>query len=126
MDNAESLDSAKHLQRSIQQHARMIRRSHDRIGTRISLRQWRIFHAVYDSGSFAAAGKRLHLTQPTISYAIAQLQEQLGVRMFKNEGRKSILTEDGKTLLNRSRHLLKAALELERFASKLREEIGSN
>ena len=99
-------------------------RLHDGRSFRITLKQWRALHAVVDYGGFCDAAESLHLSQSSISYAIAKLQEQLGVVMLKIHGRKAQLTEEGKILLERSRTLLRDAMELEIVAENLRN--GSN
>ncbi|HVK95275.1 MAG TPA: LysR family transcriptional regulator [Noviherbaspirillum sp.] len=94
-------------------------RAYDMQNLYVSLKQWRIFHAVVDCGGFAEAAKALHLSQSTISYTVAKLQDQLGTPLLKIEGRKAILTLEGRTLLERSRHVLKEAVELETFGKSL-------
>lgn len=100
-------------------------RPHDVRNLRVSLKQWRIFHAVIDCGGFAEAAKHLHLSQSAISYTVAKLQEQLGVQLLRIEGRRAHLTSAGKTLLDRSRHVLKEAVELELFAKKVGQGCSS-
>lgn len=94
-------------------------RPHDVQNLYVSLKQWRILHAVIDCGGFAEAAKALHLSQSTISYTLSKLQDQLGVPLLKIEGRKAMLTAEGRALLERSRHVLKEAIELETFAKNL-------
>jgi LysR family transcriptional activator of nhaA len=53
------------------------------------------FWMVAKEGSIAAASKRLHLAQPTISTQIKTLEEQLGVVLFDRTGRTLELTEVG-------------------------------
>jgi DNA-binding transcriptional LysR family regulator len=96
-------------------------RPHDTRNFRISLKQWRILHAVNDCGGFAGAAEFLHVSQSTVSYTLAKLQEQLGVPLLKIEGRKAQVTESGRALLERSRHLIKEALEIEVLAENLRK-----
>ncbi|MDQ9169267.1 LysR family transcriptional regulator [Oxalobacteraceae bacterium R-40] len=86
---------------------------------RISLKQWRMLHAVVDCGGFAGAAQFLNISQSAISYTIAKLQEQLGVQLLRVEGRKARITEQGLLLLERSRHLIREALELEEFAEQI-------
>lgn len=86
---------------------------------RVSLKQWRILHAVIDCGGFAEAAQCLHLSQSAISYTVAKLQQQLGTQLLKMVGRKALLTEAGQALLDKSRHLLNRAIELEKFADIL-------
>lgn len=66
--------------------------------------QLRIFLAVADSGSFAAAGRRLNRAVSVISYGIANLEAQLGLVLFDREGtRKPRLTVAGRALLAEAR-----------------------
>ncbi|MCG6886692.1 MAG: LysR family transcriptional regulator [Proteobacteria bacterium] len=90
-------------------------------GPRVSLEQWRVLQAVVDCGGYAQAAEYLHRSQSSVSYTVARLQEQLGIRLLQIEGRKAGLTEAGEALLRRSRHLLDAALDLEQFADSLEE-----
>jgi DNA-binding transcriptional LysR family regulator len=66
---------------------------------RTTLDEWEILQAVVQLGSFAAAAKRLNRSQSTISYAVARLQDQLGIKLFEIKGRKAHLTECGRALL---------------------------
>lgn len=105
-------------------HATYRSRPHDIHNLYVSLKQWRIFHAVVDCGGFAEAAKSLHLSQSTISYTVSKLQDQLGTSLLKLEGRKAILTPEGRALLERSRNVLKEAVELETFARNLGQGWG--
>jgi DNA-binding transcriptional LysR family regulator len=94
----------------------------------VNLKQWVMFHAVVSCGSYSGAAEMLQVSQPAISYSIARLEEQLGVPLLKLEGRKAHLTGPGRVLIERSRSLLREAMELEQFADELktnwRPEIG--
>jgi DNA-binding transcriptional LysR family regulator len=100
-------------------------RPHDVQNIYVSLKQWRILHAIIDCGGFAEAAKYLHLSQSAISYTVAKLQEQLSIPILKIEGRKATLTIAGRALLERSRHVLKEAVELELFAKNLKQGWGT-
>ncbi|WP_232491618.1 LysR family transcriptional regulator [Novosphingobium kaempferiae] len=66
-----------------------------------SLDHLRCFLAVVEEGSFNAAARRLGRAISVVSYAIAQLESQLDVRLFDREGsRKPQLTEEGRALLS--------------------------
>jgi len=67
---------------------------------RTHLRQ---FLAVVETGSFTAAASRLHLTQPTLSAGIAELERIVGNRLFARERRAVRLTEAGNRLLAHAR-----------------------
>ena len=49
---------------------------------RVSLKQLSYCAAVADAGSLAAAAKAIHVTQPSVSAALAVLEETLGVDLF--------------------------------------------
>ena len=69
-----------------------------------SLDQLRVFLAVVEAGSFAAAGRQLGRATSAISYAIANLEFQLGVSLFDREvARKPQLTEAGRAVLSEAR-----------------------
>jgi len=69
-----------------------------------TLDQLRIFLAIVDTGSFAAAGRKLNRAVSVISYGIANLEAQLGVLLFEREGtRKPQLTVAGRAVLSEAR-----------------------
>jgi DNA-binding transcriptional LysR family regulator len=69
-----------------------------------TLDQLRIFLAIVDTGSFAAAGRKLNRAVSVISYGIANLEAQLGVLLFEREGtRKPQLTTAGRAVLSEAR-----------------------
>lgn len=59
----------------------------------------RAFLAVYDTGSFTAAGKRVHRAQSRVSGQIAQLELHLGVQLFVRGRSGAVLTEAGRAFL---------------------------
>ncbi|WHO38715.1 LysR family transcriptional regulator [Sphingobium sp. AP49] len=68
--------------------------------------QLRIFLTIVDTGSFAAAGRKLNRAVSVISYGIANLEAQLGVMLFDREGtRKPQLTVAGRALLAEARSI---------------------
>ncbi|TCS34325.1 LysR family transcriptional regulator [Paucimonas lemoignei] len=127
MKISESADTALHLTEPLAfRRARLageFRPSNVR-NFRISLKQWKMFHAVVDFDGFTGAASHLHISQSAISYTLAKLQEQLGVSLLKIEGRKAQITEEGKILLDRSRELVRNAVELEALAENLRNGWG--
>lgn len=66
--------------------------------------QLRIFLAIVETGSFAAAGRRLNRATSVISYGMANLEAQLGLVLFDREGtRRPTLTDAGRALLAEAR-----------------------
>jgi LysR family transcriptional activator of glutamate synthase operon len=63
----------------------------------MNLQHLRYFLAVARSGRFTTAARQQHVTQPTVSSAIAELEQELGVRLF-HRGRQVELTLEGRTL----------------------------
>jgi len=71
-----------------------------------SLEQIRTVLAVVQEGSFAAAGRRLRRATSVISYAIANIEAQLGVTLFVREGtRKPRLTAEGAAVVEELRRI---------------------
>ena len=95
-------------------------RVYDSRRARITLKQWRMLHAVIDCNGFSAAAEFLHVSQSAISYTLARMQEQLGITLLKVEGRKAHVTEEGRTLMEYSRNVIRSAIELETLAEKMR------
>lgn len=88
---------------------------------RTSLDQWAVLAAVIDQGGYSQAAALLNKSQPAVSYALARLQEALDVPLLVVEGRKAVLTEHGRVLLQRARPLLRDLETLERLAGKLKQ-----
>jgi DNA-binding transcriptional LysR family regulator len=88
---------------------------------RTSLEQWAVLAAVVDEDGFGQAARTLHKSQSAVSYAIARLQESLGIDLLEADGRKAVLTAHGKTLLKRARPLLRDLETLERLAQSLKQ-----
>src|SRR3546814_512797 len=71
-----------------------------------SIDQLRIFIAVAEAGSFSAAARRLNRAQSVISYAIANLEEQLGgIALFDRSAHRPALTAAGTALLADAREI---------------------
>jgi DNA-binding transcriptional LysR family regulator len=78
----------------------------------VELRLWRQFVAVAETLHFSRAAVRLHMTQPPLTQAIAQLERLLEVRLFERTKRSVQLTEAGAALLPQARDLLARAQAL--------------
>src|SRR5258705_10978209 len=69
----------------------------------VSLDQLRTFIAAADEGSFSAAGRRLRRAQSVVSQVLANLEGQLGVKLFDRSARVPVLTNQGRALLAHAR-----------------------
>ncbi|RYY69339.1 MAG: LysR family transcriptional regulator, partial [Comamonadaceae bacterium] len=78
----------------------------------IDLRLWRQFLAVAEELHFARAAQRLHMTQPPLTQAIAQLERTLGVQLFDRSRRRVALAPAGHALVPEVRDLLARAQAL--------------
>src|SRR5437763_1927148 len=78
----------------------------------IELRLWRQFAAVAAELHFGRAARSLHMTQPPLTQAIAQLERLLGLRLFERSRRSVHLTAAGEVLLPQARELLARARAL--------------
>jgi len=69
----------------------------------VSLDHLRMFIAAADEGSFSAGGRRLRRAQSVISQTLANLETQLGVKLFDRSSRSPVLTAQGLALLAEAR-----------------------
>jgi DNA-binding transcriptional LysR family regulator len=86
-----------------------------------SVEQWAVLAAVIEAGGFAQAAAQLNRSQSAVSYTLARLQEALGVSLLVVEGRRSVLTAHGQTLLGRARSILREFNTLELLARSLQQ-----
>jgi LysR family transcriptional activator of nhaA len=66
----------------------------------INFHHLRVFWAVAHDGSIARACKRLGVAQPTVSEQLRRLAEGLGAELFTREGRRLVLTDTGRLVLD--------------------------
>ena len=83
----------------------------------ITLRQLQIFEATARLGGYTRAAESLHLSQPAVSMQTRQLEEQAGMPLFDQVGKKTHLTDAGRVLYRHAQIILSqvrdAQLELE-------------
>ena len=77
-----------------------------------SLRQLQYAVAVGESLSFRKAAAACHVSQPSLSAQLAELEDALGVRLFERDRRRVLVTAAGKELLARARRVLLEADDL--------------
>lgn len=73
----------------------------------VSLERLRVLDTVVRHGSFLAAAKVLHQTQPAISHTIKRLEEECGITIFSRRGLRPVLTDRGRLLHARVVDLLR-------------------
>lgn len=85
----------------------------------MEIRVLEYFLAVAREQSFSKAADTLHLTQPTLSRQIKELEEELGKQLFIRSSKKLSLTDDGMILRKR-------AMEIIELVRKTESEINNN
>ena len=80
--------------------------------SRLTLEGLEVLDAIDRQGSFAAAAAALYRVPSKITYTINKMEEELGVSLFRKEGRRSVLTPAGQLLMEQGRELLDAAERL--------------
>jgi LysR family cyn operon transcriptional activator len=73
----------------------------------MDLHQLRVFQAATKSGGFTRAAEVLHLSQSTVSQHIKLLEEELGCSLFLRVGKRVLVTEAGRVLLQYSERIFR-------------------
>lgn len=89
----------------------------------MELRVLRYFLMVAREENITRAAEKLHITQPTLSRQLMQLEESLGASLFRRNNHRITLTEDGMLLKRRAQELLELA-EKTRREFQSREELS--
>ena len=84
--------------------------------------QLQYFCAVCREGSVTAAARELFVSEPTVSVAIRELEEEYGVSLFRREKKRLILTEEGRIFYERASSFLSHMNELDRDLKTLAEK----
>ena len=92
---------------------------------KITLEQWRMFHAVVEFGGFNQASQGVHKSQSSIHNAVGKIEGSLGIKLFLIEGRKTVLSEAGELMLRRTNYLLEEAKKVEAVGETLSKGIES-
>lgn len=80
----------------------------------------RSFHAVATHGSFTRAAESLHVTQPTLSGQVKELEERYGIKLFLRHGRHIELTDIGRSAYSITHHLFRHEEEVEQLFQSAR------
>lgn len=91
----------------------------------MELRVLNYFLAVAREENITKAAQMLHISQPTLSRQMMQLEEELGVKLFARSNHNIVLTEDGLLLKRRAQELIALADKTKRdFINKDAELSG--
>lgn len=80
----------------------------------MTLRHFQIFISVCDEQGMTQAAQKLHISQPSISQAVKELEEHYQVRLFERLGKKLFLTPAGQELLHYARHIISLSAQTEK------------
>lgn len=72
----------------------------------MTIRHLKIFVTVAECGKMRKAAEILYVSQPTISQAIAELEDYYGIKLFERLSQKIYITDSGKELLEYARHII--------------------
>ena len=89
----------------------------------MELRVLRYFLAVAREENITKAAALLHVTQPTLSRQLMQLEEELGVKLFRRSQYRVVLTDDGMLLRRRAQEIVELADKAERELQHLDAEL---
>lgn len=86
---------------------------------RLTLDALETLDAIEQQGSFAKAAELLHRVPSAVTYTIQKLESDLGVQLFDRSGKRAKLTDAGRALVERGRHLLREAETLENCVKRV-------
>ncbi|HEX2872594.1 MAG TPA: LysR family transcriptional regulator [Polyangiaceae bacterium] len=91
----------------------------------MDLRDLEYFLAVVEAKSVTLAARRVHAAQPTLSHALARLENELGQRLLERKARTPLrLTDAGELVAARARQALSAVTALKDDLASLRGHVG--
>lgn len=92
----------------------------------MEIRVLRYFLAIAREGSITSAANSLHLTQPTLSRQIHDLEEELGQKLFTRGSHNMILTAEGMVLRKRAEEIISMVDKTEAEFSYMESTIGGD
>lgn len=79
----------------------------------MTLRHFQIFLHVCDEDGMTRAAEKMHISQPSVSQAIKELEEHYQVRLFERLGKRLFLTAAGQELMHYARHVISLTTQAE-------------
>lgn len=85
----------------------------------MNIDQLTVLKVVSETGSFSRASEKLHRAKSAVSYAINNLEDELGLQLLGRTNYRPSLTKYGVQLLEKAEHVIESFLEFEKFANTL-------
>lgn len=89
----------------------------------MTILQLQYFLAICEYGSMSEAARKLHVSEPSVSAAIRQLEEELSVDLFYRVNRHLVITEDGAELENLAKSIVKQTVRIEEHFREKKNEV---
>ena len=90
----------------------------------MELRVLNYFLMVSQEENITKAAQLLHVTQPTLSRQLMQLEEELGVKLFERSNHSIVLTNDGLLLKRRAQEIVSLAEKNQKGADHRKGAFG--
>jgi DNA-binding transcriptional LysR family regulator len=85
----------------------------------MTLDQLEMIEAIVSEGSYQAASRILHKSQPSLSTGVKKIEELYGVQIFSREGYRPVLTTEGRRFFEHAQNTLASYRELHKVATEL-------
>src|SRR5512135_1672427 len=85
----------------------------------LNIHELNVFVEAAQVENFSVAAERLDLSQPAVSLQIRNLEKQLGIDLFRRNGRNVALSDAGKVMLPLAQDLIRQAKHIEELMSGL-------
>jgi DNA-binding transcriptional LysR family regulator len=87
----------------------------------MNLHGLRLFHAIVRYGGVTRAAEELNISQPAVSSQVKRFERELDMKLFGSEGRKLVLTDVGKQLMEYAERMFMLEQEVEQAVEDMRE-----
>ena len=89
----------------------------------MNIQQLKVFREIMKNGSLSSAAKSLHRSQPAISSSLKNLEDSLGIVLFKREGRRLLPKPEAYYLLTEAAEILERCRTTEQNISLMRDRV---
>lgn len=92
----------------------------------IGARELEVFLAAAEQENFSVAARKLHLSQPSVSFQIQSLEQQLKVQLFQRIGHRLQLTQAGRDLLPIAYEMMNLSCQIEEIVDAQQSVVTGN